>query len=447
MNVVYEFFHQGLPGSSFKISADASPGQLTFCSGNFVGWVPPESVKEGQLTLAVGRSEGGALEGSFEFDCKEPIRFRDRRTGRVYPLGYYRLGHAAEVSLPPDAFALAIDQHRQLSLTLASIKLHRDPVELVLSPSQSVGVGVSPEAELQFSCDPRELIAAYAAAFQALQGIRDIGQRLVLANAWFESVVLQGINKELQAAIHAGKIPADSVAAVDAVMAQQLRNSLPKVSSGSDGGFGHTIATAGKVSAIVALIPIVAVVAIVQAIDGSKFQIAAVDHSIPALSSPYVPPGVLSASRVGTLNAARLKRAPFPRSEIASVTHQVFPAPVTTIARPLAVDKVALRPRAHVVVVAGLLPDHRKHKILLVLWGPGYRAERTVWASAGIATARITLPAHMVPGAWSIAYQDLSGVRLVNHKLTGKAQDRIGIYTIHRPSHKHNRSVVNPRTG
>jgi hypothetical protein len=66
-----------------------------------------------------------------------------------------------------------------------------------------------------------------------------------------------------------------------------------------------------------------------------------------------------------------------------------------------------------------------------VLQGPGYRAERLVQVRFGAAAAIVTLPAVLSPGTWSLAMEDLSGIRSqAHHQVGGQMVIDIGLFSV-----------------
>jgi hypothetical protein len=116
------------------------------------------------------------------------------------------------------------------------------------------------------------------------------------------------------------------------------------------------------------------------------------------------------------------------RTAVTEALGPVFDA----VVKPLVVDRKQLRPGGRVTLVAGRLRNRHRHKIGLLLVGPGYSGHRTLLADYGYAGATITLPKKMRPGRWIMATEDLSSVRDagIGNEPRGRADDRVGVFAV-----------------
>jgi hypothetical protein len=162
----------------------------------------------------------------------------------------------------------------------------------------------------------------------------------------------------------------------------------------------------------------------------------------PAPSAPsFVTLPATQARIVGLQDVRRLRRAPF--TDVRTAVEQSLGLSLSAAVRPLVVSRLSLRPRERITVIAARLRNRRRHRIALLLLGPGYSARRLIVADGGLAGATIALPSHLSPGRWIIATEDLSGVRLPkDRKPVGRAEDRVGVFTVpvHRVSSRPRRS-------
>jgi hypothetical protein len=146
----------------------------------------------------------------------------------------------------------------------------------------------------------------------------------------------------------------------------------------------------------------------------------------------------LKANAVRKLKVTGLGRARYPRTLVRRLGESVMSVQVPAAARPLIVNRAArahLTPRSRVTAVAADLPK-RKHNVLAILQGPDHRAERLLQVRRGVAAAKLTMPAHMTRGTWTITVEDLSNLNgTANGKLHGRAQLRMGVFTVAR-AHK-----------
>jgi hypothetical protein len=144
------------------------------------------------------------------------------------------------------------------------------------------------------------------------------------------------------------------------------------------------------------------------------------DKVLRVFAAPLVPPRSFRA-------------APFRRKPAIKATREAILLPAPGQARTLLVAGGRnFKSAQRLTIAAAALPNRTRHHVLVVLRGPGYKAQRVVTASAGASVLTITLPRHKRTGAWSICVVDASGVHSKGDRLDGRVQFRVGTFAVKR---------------
>jgi hypothetical protein len=160
----------------------------------------------------------------------------------------------------------------------------------------------------------------------------------------------------------------------DLVAAQLAALGTPRGTDHTDGPPIPLVVIGGAATAAVAILTLPE-----RIILQNRFEIAADAraHSQSTTASKSRPSRSvirLNAHRLSSVQRSKLYRAPFRRAGRAAITRAIvkaFQLPVPTAVRPLVVNRLRLRANKMLAVVAGRLHNRRRHKVILVVEGPG----------------------------------------------------------------------------
>jgi hypothetical protein len=139
----------------------------------------------------------------------------------------------------------------------------------------------------------------------------------------------------------------------------------------------------------------------------------------------------LAVKQAGDVSVSEVTTAPLPTTQAVAATKVVVNRTEKVLLRPLLVLRGQSFQRGNqMTVIGGGLGDSAR-EALLVLQGPGYRAERLVGVARGLAIATVTLPSQMTSGRWMLGYEELNGLHpMRNQKLGGTVKLDLAIYTL-----------------
>ena len=162
-------------------------------------------------------------------------------------------------------------------------------------------------------------------------------------------------------------------------------------------------------------------------------QILPTGFSAPGKNLPPAEPTALAVAPVSSLSPSALHEATFPsKSEQEAILPALVDLPLPGRVHALFVSDTQPHYGEQVTVAAADLGPAPNHAALVILQGPGFRADHLVAVANGVAAFTITLPSRMATGTWYLVVQDLSEVTEASPpSLGGTVLIDIGSFTVH----------------